>query len=146
MLRSLFDSLKCSFIDPPTGDGISHDVTNDFLVPGCICALAANENSTDTVWFVKILERCEVDQPYTDDYGLRVAKEQEFFSEKYLEWVGKTRHKTSFQEMRKTMFLYKTGFVYPFLTLKKSKSLYSISEIDYCDITSYLEHFDMMPP
>ena len=51
-----------------------HDVTNDFLVPGCICAIAASVKSANTVWFVKILERCKADQPYTDDYGFTVAK------------------------------------------------------------------------
>ena len=73
-----------SSIDPLTPDGPSHDVTNDFLVPGCICAIAASEKSIDTVWFVKILEKREADQPYTDDYSLTVAKDQEFFSGKHL--------------------------------------------------------------
>ena len=52
---------KCAFegssIYPPTADGPSDDVTNDFLVPGCICAIAASEKSTGTAWFVKVLER-----------------------------------------------------------------------------------------
>ena len=67
MLHSLFDTLIGSSIDPPTGEGPSHDVTNNFLVPGCICAISASEKSADTGCFVKILERHEGDQPYTDD-------------------------------------------------------------------------------
>ena len=42
---------------PPTANGPSHDVTNDFLVSGCIYAIATSEKSTDTVWLVKILEK-----------------------------------------------------------------------------------------
>ena len=51
-----------SSIDTPTADGSSHDVTNDFLVPGCIYTIAAREKSTDAVWSVKILEKHEADQ------------------------------------------------------------------------------------
>ena len=51
----------------------------------CICAIAAIEKSTDTFWFIKIIERREVDQPYTDDYVYTVAKGQKIFSAKYLE-------------------------------------------------------------
>ena len=68
--------LISSSINPPAATGSFHDVTNDFLVPGCICAIAASEKSIDTVWFVKILEKHVADQPYTDDYRLTVAKGQ----------------------------------------------------------------------
>ena len=50
--------LEGSSTEPSTADA-SHDVTNDHLVPGCVCATAAHEILTDTVWFVKILERYE---------------------------------------------------------------------------------------
>ena len=63
----MFDTLKDSSIVPPIADDLSHDVTFDFLVPGCICAIATSEKSIDTVWFVKILEKPEAHQPYTDD-------------------------------------------------------------------------------
>ena len=93
ILQSVLHSsvVEGTSIDPSTADGPSHDVTNDFLVPGCICAIAASEKSTDTVWFVKILKRHEADQPYTDDYSFTVAKGQWFFSGKYLERAGETR-------------------------------------------------------
>ena len=64
-----------SSIDRPTADGLSHDVTNDLIVAGCICAIAASEKSTDTIWFDKILEKHEADQPYADDYEFTVAKD-----------------------------------------------------------------------
>ena len=62
-----------SSINPSTADGLSNDVRNGFLVPGCICAFAASECSTDTVCFVKIFERHDADQLYADDYGVTVA-------------------------------------------------------------------------
>ena len=67
-----------SSIDPPTANGPSHDVTNDFIISDCICAIAASEKLTDTVLFVKILKWGEADQPYTEDYGFTVAKIKNF--------------------------------------------------------------------
>ena len=85
-----------SSIGLPTADGPSHDVKHGFLVVGCVCPISASETSTDIVLFVNILERCEAYQPYTDSYRFTAAKVQVFFSGKYLEQVGETRHKTSF--------------------------------------------------
>ena len=86
LLHSFFDTLIGSSIDPPTADGLSHGVTNDFLVQGCICAIAASEKWTDAVWFVKILEKREADEPYTDNYSLTVVKgkKKKKISGKYL--------------------------------------------------------------
>ena len=83
---------------------------------------------------------------HTDNYGFTVAKAREFFSGEYLEQAGETRHKTSFQEIKKTMFFYKTSVVYPLVNFEKNKNLYSISQIDCCDIISYTERFGMMAP
>ena len=60
-LKLILQSVLCSSIvvgssiDPPTAEGPSHDVTNNFLVLGCVCAIAASEKSTDIICFVNIL-------------------------------------------------------------------------------------------
>ena len=112
-------------------------------MPACICAIAADDKSTDTVWLVKIIERCEADKQCTDVYGHTVAQGNEYFSGKYLEWKSETRHKTSFKEMKKTMFFYRTSVVYPFVNFEKSKNLFHITKTEYCDVLSYIEHFAM---
>ena len=137
--------LISSSIDPPAATGSFHDVTNDFLVPGCICAIAASEKSIDTVWFVKILEKHVADQPYTDDYRLTVAKGQKKFSGRYLEWASETRHKIYFSRNEQDCFSTRPALSIFLLTLKMNKNLYSISQSDYCDFTFYVEHFGMMP-
>ena len=72
----MFINFKGSSSDNPTADGPSYDVTNNYLVPDCICVIAAGEESTDTVWFVKVPKKCEADQPYSDNYDFTVAKGQ----------------------------------------------------------------------
>ena len=107
LLHSLFDILIGSSIDPPTADGLSHDVTNDFLVQGCICAIAASEKWTDTVWFVKILEKREADEPYTDNYSLTVAKGKKkiHWKEFLMSWWNKTQSATVVVQVRDIEFL-----------------------------------------
>ena len=43
------------------------------------------------------------------------------------------------------MFFCKTSVVYPVVNFEKNKNLYSISQIDFCDIISYVKDFSMMP-
>ena len=96
MLRSSI--VEGSNSDPPAVNGPSNDVTNDFLVPGCICAIAATEKSTNTVCFVKILESREANQPYTDDYSFTVAKCQEVFCVFATSWQDMTQNSFSRNE------------------------------------------------
>ena len=58
----------------------------------------------------------------TDDYGFTDARGQEIFSGMYLEKVGETRHRISFQKIKKTMFFYKTSGIYPFVKFEKIKT------------------------
>jgi len=50
-------SLRSSFVQPMSEDHESHEDNHsaDFLPPGTICAVAADDKSNDTVWFVKIV-------------------------------------------------------------------------------------------
>jgi len=48
--------------------------SHDFLMPNSICALAADEKSHDTVWFVQIEEEVVATETLFDDYGFQVNK------------------------------------------------------------------------
>ena len=52
---------------------------NEFILPGSICALAADQKSPDTVWFVKIVEQIVPTTEMTDDYGHKVIQGQVCF-------------------------------------------------------------------
>ena len=74
-------------------DALMKKAVNDFLVPGCICAIDTDDKLTGAIWFVKIIERCEADKQCINDYGHTVAQGNQYFSGKYLEWESETRHK-----------------------------------------------------
>ena len=59
--------------------------------------------------------------------------------------TGEIRHETSFQEMKRSVFLQDQSCLSLFVNFEKNKNLHSISQIDYCDVISYLEHFGMVP-
>ena len=42
---------------------------DDFLLPGSVCALAAANNSADTLWFVQIKGEFELTTSVSDYYG-----------------------------------------------------------------------------
>ena len=52
---------------------------NEFILPGSICALAADQKSPDTVWFLKIDEQIVPTTGLTDDYGHKVIQGQVCF-------------------------------------------------------------------
>ena len=55
------------------------------LLPGSVCAVAADTNSVNTVWFVKILEELVAEEDVVDDYGQKVNKGFAHFKEHYVE-------------------------------------------------------------
>ena len=45
--------------------------------------------------------------------------------------------------MRKTTFFYKESVAYPFVNFDYRKHLYVISNNDFCDVISYVDHYGM---
>ena len=61
---------------------------DDFLLPGSVCALAAANNSVDTLWFVQIKGEFESTTSLSDDYGQIVTSGQKYMLEHFLEQVS----------------------------------------------------------
>ena len=49
-------SLHSSVLPKANSVESNPEVVNDFLLPGSVCAIAADRKSTDTVWFIKIID------------------------------------------------------------------------------------------
>ena len=62
-------SLRSSTTD--TSDDQSYEETNaeEFLLEGTICAIAADVNSIDTFWLIKIIDDYTAEKETIDDYG-----------------------------------------------------------------------------
>ena len=117
----------------------------DFLMPESICAVAADQQSSDTVWFIKIEGESVTKEEICDDYGVKVGLGQKYLYGKFLEKEGTCRGGQKFKLMRKTTFFYKESVAYPFVNFDYRKHLYVISNNDFCDIISYVDHYGMAP-
>ena len=85
-----------------------------FLLPGSVCAIAADRKSTDTVWFIKIKEEKKADvprhQPLTDDYGDMVSSGLSYIEGHYLEFQTIKGKCQVFKKMSKKWFIFKSSY------------------------------------
>ena len=61
---------------------------DEFLLSGSVCALAAANNSVDTLWFVQIKGEFESTTSVSDDYGHIVTPGQKYMLGHFLEQVS----------------------------------------------------------
>ena len=80
-------SLRSDFAleEPVIADEDDNKPVTEFLLPGSICAIAADTKSIDIVWFVKIVCEQEAAEDVVNDYGFRVALGQRYLKGHYLE-------------------------------------------------------------
>ena len=73
----------------------SQETAKEFLLPGSICAIAADTKSTDMIWFVYIVDVEEVFHEKLDSYGHAITPGHMFVRARYLErhWGHQEREK-----------------------------------------------------
>ena len=81
----------------------------------------------------------------SDDYGHKISMGQMFIRGNYLEKVYSS-NKTSakYKCMEKLVYFYKGNVVYPFVNFEKQNQHYFvISNNDFCEVISYVQHYGM---
>ena len=72
-------------------DGVERDEettsNNYFLLPVSVCAIAANNKSTNTVWFVQIIREFNSPENVIDDYGHTASAGEKYMLGHFLEQV-----------------------------------------------------------
>ena len=111
VLRSNDDSLNTS--------NITSEPAN-FCTPGSICAIAANYNSSETVWFVKVLAEEVTKNSVSDNYGHTIGPNQRFLRCLMLEKF--CDHKCGFEyyipKNASDTFIYLESIVYPYVNME----------------------------
>ena len=121
------------------------EVHKDFIMPDSLCAIAASENSPDTVWFVKINSAEDAaENNMIDDYSNTIIPGHKFFQAKYLEKLIEKKHSQVYKETRKIAYIHKTSIVYPFLKFKEEKDKYIIDNNELCEVIAYFEHYRLV--
>ena len=98
-------------------------------------AVAAADNSLDTVWFIKITEEMQTDlKSVKDKNGNTVLAGQPYIFGDFLE---STRYPNYYTESRKTANLYKESVVYLCVQVEYIKKGHLITSEEYLTIINY---------
>ena len=99
-----------------TNEEFQHDPNSvDFVLPVTICAVAADINSPDTTWFVKVKKNCEAENTITDNYGIQIIAGQEYIEGQFLEKLNTTTKGHLYRLDKKKTFLFHESVVYVFV-------------------------------
>ena len=129
--------VKGSSIDSLTSDGPSHDVTSNFLVPGFMCNCFKWKVNRNNLVYYDSWKTSSISTIY---WQLQLQKAKDFSVESVWNELEEQHTKHLFKTWRKLCFSTMPILSILLSTLKKIKT-YSISQIEYCDITSYIEHY-----
>lgn len=123
-----------------SGDEVSVE-GSDFLLPGTVCAIAADRKSVDTVWFFEIVKEFGATVDIYDDYGVTVGAGQRCLEGHFFELlkvVGSTRKYKLI--LSKKALVYRESVVYPFVPFEKKDDCFVLLNNDFVDILRYVEH------
>ena len=112
----------------------------DFLTPGSIVAVANQEGSHDSVWFIKVTDNnCEANEQICDSYNNHIIPGIRFLKGKFLERSYTGKDYTMFQISKLETFFYRETIIYPFVTLYEMKNGLKLMNTDYTDILNYAQ-------
>ena len=105
-------SLRSSTTD--TSDDQSYEETNaeEFLLEGTICAIAADVNSIDIFWLIKIIDDSTAENNTIDDYGRQLKGGKTCLRANFLEKEKETKHHV-YRVISKVAFVFKGSVVFP---------------------------------
>ena len=111
------------------------DTTSDFCAPGRLAAIAGDNKSMQTVWFVQVGSEERTNNksvPISDDYRHVVGPCDSFYKCGYMEDHSTSRKGITYRMTRdKTVYVFKESFVYPYVKFKLLASgHYSIEQKD----------------
>ena len=139
-------NLRSNYDDKNINDGVKRDEEttshNNFLLPVSVCAIAADNKSTNTVWFVQIIREFDSPEKVIDDYHHTASAGKKYMLGHFLEQVHDqiTRTKYKLMQKKKTIF-YRESIVYSFVNMSEINGHYIISNRDFVGISNYVEHY-----
>ena len=115
----------------------------EFVIPESIVAVAAAQNSLDTVWFIKVTEtECFSAELVTDDYKHVIPLGRSYLKGHFLERLSYSKSATLFKVSKKLTYFYKVTVLYPYVEMEENKRGYVLKNDHYTDIICHLEQTD----
>ena len=101
---------------------VSQETAKEFILPGSIFAIAADTKSTDTIWFVYIVDVEEAIDEKLDSYGHAIPPCHMFVRARYLERMGDTKKGQKVKLMLKNFFYIRRVLFISLSTLSKRRT------------------------
>ena len=103
-------------------------------------AIAADRNSLETFWFVKIFDNnCIANGNEVDDYGNIIADGSKYIKGQFLEFLHENKNKKNYKLSNKVTYFYKESILYPFVNMNENKNSFELSYSDFADIIYFVE-------
>ena len=117
-------------------DEVHIEAPIDFLLADSIVAVAAAEDSSETMWFVKITKEVEqAENGLLDDYCNAVAAGESYLEGHFLEKQHETTRGFLYKvNLKKKTFFFKESVLYPFVNFSERKTGLFLDNHDYVDI------------
>ena len=121
----------------------SHDDEGryDFIIPQMYVAVAADDNSLDPMWFIKVLKvECCGNGKYGDDYGNIIPVGVNFIKGHFMEKsvFSNSKYQT-YKLSRKVTLFYKESVVYPYVNSEQNKKGFILKMDEYAEILNFVE-------
>ena len=132
-------SLRSSFLPQGETEDSNQDVDDFFCQESC--AVAADNQSSNTVLFFKITEEGEADDDIVVGYGHKVAKGMKLFRCLYLEEDQCVKDGVYYRvNTKKETFFYRKSIVYPFIQFDLRKKGDFLGNKELVEILNYVEN------
>ena len=112
-------SSSASAVENETENG---EVHKDFIMLASLCAIAASENSPDTLRFVKINITEDIAENNTNDYGNTIVPGHKFSQAKYFKKLRKKKTAKSLKKQERLLTFIKLALFIHLLTSKKRRT------------------------
>ena len=113
----------------------------DFIVADSFIAIAAEESSMDSIWFIKVTKiDCVGNGKDVDDYGHIIPTGVGYMMGNFLEKSShSTKSSQTYTLSKKLTFFYKESVVYPYVNFQPCKNGFKLKMSDYTEILHFIE-------
>ena len=115
------------------------NLLTEYITPDSIVTVAADSNSIETVWFIKVIENeCVSNGEDQDDYGHIIIENAMFHRGNFLERISHSLNSQTFKVSKKVTYFYTESVIYPFVNFKEEKG-FVLHNNEWSDIIHFIE-------
>ena len=114
------------------------DASDDFLLADTFCAVAPDESSPETLWFMKVKDSFELAVEMIDDYENVIAPGLPYIEGRFMEKVDVLAKGYLYKLSKKKRFFFKESVVYPFVQFTGHKKGFFLSMEEYAEVLNYV--------